>query len=102
MDSDPALGISVICRSGGPIHELPNRRVKHREDYRPFAPACWLNTPTKVEIGRIWQVTNTCCFACPQRRNGAIVSGRAPCDGTARVQIVPRAPIRFKNLISRF
>ena len=82
-----------------------NRRVKHREDYRPFAPSVLAEHADEwFEIGPHLASHEYMLFACPakaERRDR--IPAVLHCDGTARVQIVPRAANpRFHELISRF
>jgi carbamoyltransferase len=82
-----------------------NSRVKHREDYRPFAPSVLSERADEwFEIGPHLASHEYMLFACPAK---AEFRGRIPAvlhhDGTARVQLVQRsANPRFHELISRF
>jgi carbamoyltransferase len=82
-----------------------NNRVKHREDYRPFAPSVLAERADEwFEIGPHLASHEYMLFACPAK---AEFRNRIPAvlhhDGTARVQIVQRAANpRFHELISRF
>src|SRR3984957_17618248 len=85
--------------------EILNRRIKHREDYRPFAPSVLAEHADEwFEIGPHLASHEYMLFACPakaERRDR--IPAVLHCDGTARVQIVPRAANpRFHELISRF
>jgi carbamoyltransferase len=52
-----------------------NRMVKHREDFRPFAPSVLAERADEwFEVGRIWPATNTCCSPVQQKRGVANVS----------------------------
>src|SRR4029077_16523566 len=82
-----------------------NRRVKHREDFRPFAPAVLAEHADEwFEIGPHLASHEYMLFACPTKpgrreRIPAVIHQ----DGTARVQLVRReANPRFHELISRF
>jgi len=82
-----------------------NRRVKHREDFRPFAPSVLAEHADEwFEVGSHLASHEYMLFACPAKPDRR---DRIPAvlhlDGTARVQIVPRAANpRFHELISRF
>jgi carbamoyltransferase len=82
-----------------------NSRVKHREDYRPFAPSVLAERADEwFEIGPHLASHEYMLFACPAK---AELRNRIPAvihqDGTARVQLVRRAANpRFHELISRF
>ncbi|MBY6240514.1 carbamoyltransferase C-terminal domain-containing protein [Methylosinus sp. Sm6] len=82
-----------------------NRRIKHREDFRPFAPAVLAERADEwFDIGPPSPSREFMLFACPAK---AERRDRIPAvihrDGTARVQIVQRkSNPRFHELISRF
>ena len=82
-----------------------NSRVKHREDFRPFAPSVLAERADEwFEIGPHLASHEYMLFACPTK---AECRDRIPAvihhDGTARVQLVRRsANPRFHELISRF
>jgi carbamoyltransferase len=82
-----------------------NRRVKHREDFRPFAPSVLAEHAEEwFDLGPLTQSHEFMLFACPTRPGKA---ERIPAvihqDGTARVQIVRRdANPRYHALISHF
>jgi carbamoyltransferase len=82
-----------------------NRRIKHREDFRPFAPSVLAERAEEwFEIGPPSASHEYMLFACPTKPGYA---ERIPAvihhDGTARVQLVRReANRRFHDLISRF
>jgi carbamoyltransferase len=82
-----------------------NNRVKHREDFRPFAPSVLSEHADEwFEIGPHLASHEYMLFACPtkdgyRQRIPAVIHQ----DGTARVQIVQRAANpRFHQLISCF
>jgi carbamoyltransferase len=82
-----------------------NSRVKHREDFRPFAPAVLAERADEwFEVGPHLASHEYMLFACPTKEGRreqipAVIHH----DGTARVQIVQRAANpRFHELISRF
>ena len=83
-----------------------NRRVKHREDFRPFAPSVLAERADEwFEIGPLLASHEYMLFACPTKAGTSRShSGRASTsDGTARVQLVRReANPRFHDLISSF
>jgi carbamoyltransferase len=82
-----------------------NNRVKHREDYRPFAPSVLAERADEwFEVGPHLASHEYMLFACAAK---AEYRERIPAvlhqDGTARVQLVrPAANPRFHELISRF
>lgn len=82
-----------------------NRRVKHREDFRPFAPSVLAESAEDwFDLGPITPSHEFMLFACPAKPGRA---ARIPAviheDGTARVQIVRRAANpRYHALISHF
>ncbi len=82
-----------------------NSRVKHREDFRPFAPAVLAEHADEwFEVGPHLASHEYMLFACPTKAGRR---ERIPAvlhhDGTARVQLVKRASNpRFHELISRF
>jgi carbamoyltransferase len=82
-----------------------NRRIKHREDFRPFAPSVLAERADEwFDVGPPSASHEYMLFACPTKagrldRIPAVVHH----DGTARVQLVRReANPRFHDLISRF
>jgi carbamoyltransferase len=85
--------------------EVLNRKVKHREDFRPFAPSVLEEQADEwFDLGRASTSYEYMLFACPVRpgRRGAIPAV-VHADGTARVQVVRRAANpRFHELIRRF
>lgn len=82
-----------------------NRRVKHREDFRPFAPSVLAERSDEwFDVGPHLASHEYMLFACPTKAGRR---ERIPAvlhhDGTARVQLVRReANPRFHQLISRF
>jgi carbamoyltransferase len=82
-----------------------NQRVKHREDFRPFAPSVLAeHADDWFDLGAPSRSHEFMLFACPTKPGCA---ARIPAviheDGTARVQIVRRAANpRYHALISRF
>jgi carbamoyltransferase len=85
--------------------ELLNRRIKHREDFRPFAPSVLAEHADEwFEVGPPTASHEYMLFAYPTRagkreRIPAVIHH----DGTARVQLVRRAHTpRYHELISHF
>lgn len=82
-----------------------NQRVKHREDFRPFAPSVLAEQAEAwFDLGPPSPSQEFMLFACPTKPGRA---ARIPAvvheDGTARVQIVRQAANpRYHALISRF
>ena len=82
-----------------------NRMVKHREDFRPFAPSILAERADEwFDVGPHLASHEYMLFACPTKAGRR---ERIPAvlhqDGTARVQLVRReANPRFHELISRF
>ena len=87
------------------MREVLNRKVKHREDFRPFAPSVLEEDADEwFDLGRASTSYEYMLFACPVRpgRRGAIPAV-VHADGTARIQVVRRAANpRFHELIRRF
>jgi len=87
------------------IRETLNRKVKHREDFRPFAPSVLAEEAGAwFELGRPSLAYASMLFTCPVRKDKA---HRIPAvlhvDGTARVQTVDAADNpRYHRLISAF
>jgi carbamoyltransferase len=82
-----------------------NRRIKHREDFRPFAPSVLAEHADEwFDIGPRSASDEYMLFACPTKAGrGDRIPAVIHHDGTARVQIVRReANPRFHDLISRF
>ncbi len=87
------------------MRDLLNRKIKHREDFRPFAPSVLAERADEwFEVGQPSQSDEYMLFAYrakPDRR--ARIPAVMHYDGTARVQLVRRAANpRFHELISRF
>ena len=85
--------------------EIFNRRVKHREEFRPFAPSVLAEHAHEwFDVGQYSRSNDYMLFACAvkaerRERVPAVVHR----DGTARVQIVRReANPRFHELLSCF
>jgi carbamoyltransferase len=82
-----------------------NSRVKHREDFRPFAPSVLAeHADDWFEVGPHLASHEYMLFTCPTKTE---CRNRIPAvihlDGTARVQLVRRAANpRFHELISHF
>jgi carbamoyltransferase len=82
-----------------------NRMVKHREDFRPFAPSVRAERADEwFELGPHLASHEYMLFACPTKAGrGERILAVIHHDGTARVQLVRReANPRFHELISRF
>ncbi|MEY9519892.1 carbamoyltransferase [Bradyrhizobium japonicum] len=87
------------------MRQVLNGKVKHREDFRPFAPSVLAEYAEEwFELGTPSISHEYMLFACPARSDGR---DRIPavlhCDGTARLQIVRQAsnPL-FHEVISSF
>jgi carbamoyltransferase len=87
------------------MRQMLNRKVKHREDFRPFAPSVLAEEADAwFHLGRPSQAYASMLFTCPVRADKA---QRIPAvlhvDGTARVQTVDRADNpRYHRVISAF
>ena len=82
-----------------------NSRVKHREDFRPFAPSVLAEHADEwFDVGAHLASHEYMLFACPTKPGrGERIPAVIHEDGTARVQLVRRASNpRFHELISRF
>jgi carbamoyltransferase len=82
-----------------------NRRVKHREDFRPFAPSVLAEHAEEwFDLGPLSPSHEFMLFACRTRPGRAeLIPAVIHEDGTARVQIVRRsANPRYHSLISHF
>lgn len=85
--------------------EIFNRRVKHREPFRPFAPSVLAEHAHEwFEVGQDSRSNDYMLFACPAKpKKRERIPAVLHCDGTARVQIVRReANPRFHELLSHF
>jgi carbamoyltransferase len=87
------------------MRDILNQKVKHREDFRPFAPSVLAEHADEwFEVGAHSASHEFMLFACPvkpERRD--LIPAVLHKDGTARVQIVSRkSNPRFHELISRF
>jgi carbamoyltransferase len=87
------------------MRNILNQRIKHREDFRPFAPSALAERADEwFEVGGLQRSHEFMLFACPVKadrrdRIPAIVHK----DGSARLQIVRReSNPRFHELISCF
>jgi carbamoyltransferase len=87
------------------MRAILNQRIKHREDFRPFAPSVLAEQADEwFEVGSHTVSHEFMLFACPvkpeQRKRIPAIVHR---DGSARVQLVSRrSNPRFHKLISRF
>ncbi len=87
------------------MRTILNQKVKHREDFRPFAPSVLAeHADDWFELGAPSTSHEFMLFAClvkPDRRD--LIPAVLHQDGSARVQIVHRkSNPRFHELISRF
>ena len=87
------------------MRDILNQKVKHREDFRPFAPSVLAEHAEEwFEIGPLTASHEFMLFACPvrpERRDQ--IPAVLHRDGSARVQIVSRrSNPRFHQLISCF
>jgi carbamoyltransferase len=87
------------------MRDVMNRKVKHREDFRPFAPSALAEAAEAwFDIGRPSASHAYMLFACPARpAKRAEIPAVLHVDGSARLQLVHREmnPL-FHTLISRF
>ncbi len=88
------------------MRKILNQKVKHREDFRPFAPSVMAEHAEEwFEVGGTRSTSHEfMLFACPVR---PALRGRIPAvvhqDGSARVQLVSaRSNPRFHELLSHF
>ncbi len=82
-----------------------NRRVKHREDFRPFAPSVLAEQADQwFDVGPHLASHEYMLFACPAKaERRARIPAVIHQDGTGRLQLVRRETNpRFHQLISRF
>lgn len=79
-----------------------NAQVKHREAFRPFAPACPIeDTPGFFEQNVADPFMLKVCYVLPEKRS--VVPAITHVDGTARLQTVHRETNpRFHNLLKEF
>jgi carbamoyltransferase len=87
------------------MRDILNQKVKHREDFRPFAPSVLAEYADQwFEVGGHCASHEFMLFACrvkPDRRD--LIPAVLHRDGSARVQIVSRrSNPRFHELISCF
>jgi carbamoyltransferase len=87
------------------MRNILNQRIKHREDFRPFAPSVMAEHAEQwFEVGSQTASHEFMLFACPvktERRN--LIPSIMHQDGTARLQLVRRqSNRRFHELISCF
>ncbi len=85
--------------------ELLNRKVKHREDFRPFCPSVLAERASLwFDIGRPSESLKYMLFACtvrPEKREK--IPAVVHIDGTARIQLVEKElNPSYHRLISRF
>ncbi len=87
------------------MRDILNRRIKHREDFRPYAPSVIAERAEEwFEVGGHSTSHEFMPFACPvkpERRN--LIPAIVHQDGSARLQLVRReSNPRFHELISCF
>jgi carbamoyltransferase len=87
------------------MRDVINRKIKHREAFRPFAPSVLAEHAYEwFDVGSHSQSDEFMLFACPVKNDRRdLIPAVVHRDGTARVQLVRReANPRFHALISRF
>ncbi|QPF86309.1 carbamoyltransferase [Bradyrhizobium genosp. L] len=87
------------------MRDILNQKVKHREDFRPFAPSVLAEHADEwFEIGARSASHEFMLFACPVKPDKRdLIPAVLHKDGSARVQIVSRkSNPRFHALISAF
>jgi carbamoyltransferase len=87
------------------MRDILNQRVKHREDFRPFAPSVLSEHADEwFELGARSASHEFMLFACPVKSDKRdLIPAVVHTDGSARVQIVSRkSNPRFHELISCF
>lgn len=87
------------------MREILNRKVKHRETFRPFAPSVLAeHAEDWFHLGRGSTAYEAMLFAVPVRAHRVSqIPAVTHADGTARIQIVTTGSNpRFHRLISRF
>lgn len=87
------------------MRAILNQKVKHREDFRPFAPSVLAEHAEEwFEIGMPTASHEFMLFACPVKPDKRdLIPAVLHKDGSARVQIVSRkSNPRFHELISSF
>ncbi|CAF1139647.1 unnamed protein product [Adineta steineri] len=85
--------------------ELLNRKVKHREDFRPFAPSVLADKANDwFEIGRPSESLKYMLFSCPVRPEKAkLIPAVLHIDGTSRLQLVDKdLNTNYYRLIEQF
>jgi carbamoyltransferase len=72
------------------VREVLNQKVKHREDFRPFAPSVLAHKAHEwFELGRFSESMKYMLFTCPAQRDKAqFIPAVLHVDNTARVQLV--------------
>jgi carbamoyltransferase len=87
------------------MRNILNQMVKHREDFRPFAPSVMAEHADEwFEVGPHTKSHEFMLFACPVRAGFAEkIPAVLHTDGSARIQLVRReSNPRFHALLSRF
>lgn len=85
--------------------DILNRRIKHREDFRPFAPSVLAERANEwFDMGPPSESDEYMLFACPAKAGrGDRIPAVLHHDGTGRVQLVRReSSPRYHQLISHF
>lgn len=108
METGPrALGNrSLLADPRDPgMRQVLNRKVKHREDFRPFAPSVLAERAREwFEMGRDSDGYHYMLYACLARPDRAArIPAVVHVDGTSRVQVVAREHNpRYHELIAHF
>ncbi|MGA2894884.1 MAG: carbamoyltransferase C-terminal domain-containing protein [Xanthobacteraceae bacterium] len=87
------------------MRNILNQRIKHREDFRPFAPSVMAERAEEwFEVGSQTASHEFMLFACPVKpERRSLIPSIMHQDGTARLQLVRRqSNRRFHELISCF
>src|SRR5262249_49413556 len=87
------------------MRSILNRRIKHREDFRPFAPSVMAERADEwFEVGPTGPATNSCCLLARSRRSDMIASPPSYIrTAVARLHLVRReSNPGFHDLISCF
>jgi carbamoyltransferase len=85
--------------------ERLNMKIKHREEFRPFAPSVLAEVANEwFSLGRSSESFAYMVFACPVRHDkGKMIPAVVHADGSARVQLVKQGDNpRFYKLIKAF
>jgi carbamoyltransferase len=97
---------SLLADPRNPLtREIINRKVKHREDFRPFAPSVLASKAGEwFELGRCSESLKYMLFTCPVHScKKELIPAVLHVDGTARVQLVyPEINSKYFQLIQQF